>query len=354
MKEEVFSQVKKHLLSVVISVVVAMLLVGGTVMAKAEPPFTVALSNGFIGSEWRTQMIDDFKQVFEEYKEKGLVDKYIVQSAGVDTSKQIAQIRNMIMAGVDAIIINPNSQTALNPVIEEAARAGIIVICVDQEVTSPKALNVVIDQSEWARISARWLVEQLNGEGNIVAINGVAGHPANEDRWEGAKEVFDAAPGINILTDTNADWDQATGQRVMSDLIATYPEIDGVWVQDGMAEGALRAMLASGRKLPVMTGEARVGYLRLWKEQKDKRGFSTIGVVNPPGIAGTGLRVAIHLLQGKELKEGLVKGNTLYVPIPGVITNENFDEWWEEYKDKPDSYTLDGMLTDEEVQEFFK
>ena len=317
-------------------------------------PFTIGLSNGFIGSEWRTQMIENFQQAAAEYQARGLIDRVIIQSADVDINGQIQQIRNMIAAGVDAIIINPNSQTALDPVIEEAAMRGIIVIAIDQAVTSPDALNVVIDQSEWARISARWLVEQLGGRGNIVAINGLAGHPANEDRWDGASEVFAAAPGINVLTMTHANWDQATGQQVMANLLATYPNIDGVWVQDGMAEGALRAILASGRPLPVMTGEARVGYLRLWNELRESRGFNTIGVVNPPGVVVSGLHIAMHLLQGRELRPDVLQGNTLFVPIPYAVTEENFEEIWEQFKDRPDSYALDGWLTEEQARSYFK
>lgn len=347
---------RRFAIAVTIALTMAIVLGSPTFAAKKNPPFTVAISNGFVGSEWRIQMVEQAQKVFDEYKKQGLVkgDMY-VNHAGPEVTAQIAQIRNMINRGYDIIIINPNSQTALNPVIEEAVERGIVVIVVDQEVTSPKAINVVIDQAEWARISARWLCEQLKGKANIVAINGLAGHPASEDRWRGASEVFRLYPGIKILTVTNADWDQATGQQVMSNLLATYPDIHGVWSQDGMAEGALRAVLAAGGKLPVMVGEARIGYMRLWKQLKEEKGFSTIGVINPPAVAGSGLRIAVQILQGREFKEGiLARGTTLYVPIPGFIVNDNFDELWEQYKDKTDAYVLDGMITEEEARAYFK
>lgn len=339
-------------LSLVLVLVLALGVMTGSVFAA--PPYAVGVSNGFVGSEWRTQMIENVREAFAEYEAQGLVDRLIIQSADVDVPGQIRQIRNMIAAGVDLIIVNPNSQTALNPVFEEAAMRGIQVIAIDQEVTSPHALNVVIDQAEWARISARWLVEQLGGEGDIVVINGIAGHPANEDRWAGAKEVFDAAPGINVLTVTHADWDQATGQQVMSTLLATFPNIDGVWVQDGMAEGALRALLAAGGDLPVVTGEARVGYMRLWNQLKEERGFSTIGVTNPPGGSISALHIGLQLLQGRELKDEVLTGNTVYVPIPVVVTNDNFDEQWALYADFEDAYSVDGFLTYDEAQTYFK
>ncbi|MBN1672701.1 MAG: ABC transporter substrate-binding protein [Kiritimatiellae bacterium] len=314
--------------------------------------FVIGVSNGWVGSEWRSQMVDDVLAAAEPYKEAGLIEKVVVQSTDVDIPGQIGQVKNFINMGVDAILINPNAQAPFNPVINEAKRAGIIVVATDQEVTSPDAVNVVIDQREWAQISARWLAEKLNHKGNIVCINGMAGHPANEARVRGYHDVFDKHPGIKILNETNANWDQALGQQVASTLLATYPALNGIWVQDGMSEGALRAVQAANRKDIIITGEARVGYMKLWKEA----GIDGIGVANPPGCMTSALRVALQLLQGRTVDPAQLKGehgNTLYVPVPGVVTNENFDEYFERTQDKPDYYAIDGSITDEQAAAFF-
>jgi ribose transport system substrate-binding protein len=327
---------------------------GGGGEAEGEAPFTIGLSNGFVGSEWRTQMVEDVQQVFDEYEQEGLVDQLIVESADTDVNGQIQQIRNLISAGVDAIIVNPNSATALNAVFEEAVNQGILVIATDQAVTSEQVTNVVIDQKEWGRRNAEWLAGELGEGGQIVAINGIAGHPANEARWTGATEVFDQA-GIEVLTDANADWDEATAQQTMSDLLATYPDLDGVFTQDGMALGVYQALEANDLVGEILqTGEARAGYMQTWNEQLEQdTGFRSIGVVNPPGVAGTALRVALHLLQGEEFAEETLDGNTLFVPIPGEVTNENFDQWYPEVEGENPAYVVDGMLTEEEVTEYF-
>ena len=325
----------------------------------AQKPFTIGVSNGFVGSEWRTQMIQNMQDVNAELKAAGLTNDLVIESADVDVPGQIQQIRNLINKGVNAIIINPNDQQALNPVIKEATDAGIVVIAVDQEISAPGAINVVIDQTEWARMSAKWLAEQLGGKGNVVVINGIAGHPANEARYNGVKEVFGQYPDIKVLNVVNANWDQATGQQKMADLLASQPNIDGVWTQDGMATGALRAVQAANpAKWPVMVGEARVEYLRLWDEVlKTKPDFFSFGVVNPPGVGASGLRVAVELLQGRQFVDGTLKGpynNSLYVPIPGTVSKDNFADELAKYQDKPQSYTLDGILTDAEVKALFK
>jgi ribose transport system substrate-binding protein len=320
--------------------------------AGGDAPYTIGLSNGFIGSEWRTQMVEDVQQVFDEYQQEGLVDELIVESADVDVNGQIQQIRNLIAAGVDAIIVNPNSESALNAVFQEAVDQGVLVIATDQAVTSEDVTNVVIDQEEWGRRNAEWLAGEVGEGGRIVAINGIAGHPANEARWTGATSVFQEA-GVEVLTEANADWDEATAQQTMSDLLATYPDMDGVFTQDGMALGVYQALQANDLVGQIVqTGEARAGFMQEWATQQDT-GFSSIGVVNPPGVAGTALRVAVHLLQGEEFADGTLDGNTLFVPIPGEVTNENFDEWYPEVEGKNPAYVVDGMLTEEEVTEYF-
>lgn len=322
----------------------------------AEGPFTIGLSNGFVGSEWRTQMVEDVEQVFAEYQEQGLVDELIVESADVDVSGQIQQIRNLIRSGVDAIIVNPNSATALNAAFQEAENQGIEVYATDQAVEAEFVTNVVIDQTEWGAENAEWLAGELGEGARIVAVNGIAGHPANEARWSGAEPVFSEA-GIEVLTIANADWDQATAQTTMSDLLATYQDLDGVFTQDGMALGVLRALEASNQTGEIaQTGEARAGYMRNWQQllESDTE-FASVGVVNPPGIAGTALRVAVNRLQGKEFADdALVDGNTVIAPIPAVITNDNFDEVWPEVEGQPEAYVVDSIMSEEEVQQFFQ
>ena len=151
-----------------------------TVFAAQAEEYTIGLSNGWVGSEWRTQMIDEAEQAAAAWKDQGVDVKVVVQSANVDVPGQIAHVRNFINQGVDAIIINPNSPTAFDPVFAQAKEAGILVISTDAEVSSQDAMYVGIDQKGWAEASAKWLAETLEGKGKVVAINGVAGHPANQ------------------------------------------------------------------------------------------------------------------------------------------------------------------------------
>ena len=66
--------------------------------------------------------------------------------------------------------------------------------------------------------------------------------------------------------------------------------------------------------------------------------------------------MAVELLQGKEIKQSELQGeagNTLYVPIPGVVTNQNLEEELQEI-DIEGEYVLDGIISRKQAQAFFE
>ena len=339
----------KKTVNVMILLITATLIITGISQAAS---YTIGLSNGWVGSEWRTQMIDEAKAMAAKWKDQGVDVKVIVQSANVDVQGQIAHVRNFINQGVDAIIINPNSPTAFDPVFRKAKKQKIIVVSTDAEVSSKDAIYVGIDQKDWAMKSARWLADTLDGKGNVVAINGVAGHPANQMRMEGYREVFANYMGIKILNEVNANWDQAQGQQAMQNLLATYPDINGVWVQDGMAAGAWRAILTEGRTNIAATGEIRKDFLETWKTKQLNSGAS----VNPPGCMASALNVTVYMLMGKKFKKPVSDGkygNALYIPIP-FIDKGNFDKAYRQVQGKPGHYSVSESLTIEQAAAYFK
>ena len=96
--------------------------------AESGAKYRIGVSNGFIGSEWRGQMLINLEEVADE-----LGMELIIESGDVDIQGQTQQIQNLLNQDIDALIVNPNSTDALNPILEEAVDSGIPVIAVDQE-----------------------------------------------------------------------------------------------------------------------------------------------------------------------------------------------------------------------------
>jgi len=346
---------KNRIILLFITLIFVLSFTFGVFAKEGGPPYTVGLSNGPFTHSWRVQMIESVQQEFELYKEQGLVDKLIIQNAGPDVNTQIAQIRNLIASDVDLLLINPNSSTALNPVMEEAQEAGITVVVYDMPIDNEKVLDVFMNQDWWMAPLTEWFCEKLGGKGNIVYISGIADQPGNIERDVSAEKVLAKYPDIKLLAKANGNWDQAAAQQVMSDLLASFPQIDGVLTQDGMTLGIIRAFEAAGREIPVVTGETQIAFIKKWKEMKDAVDFDTVGIVNPPGYVNNALGIGLRLLQGKKLKdEVLVNGHIIYTKPNLIVDNNNIDEIYDQYKDWADSYYVNSWYSQEELDTLFE
>ncbi len=327
--------------------------------AATGKKFTIGISNPFISSEYRTQMIQELIDTNKEYMGKGVTNDLVIESADTDVAGQIQQLQNLISKKVDAILVNPGDVNGLNATLQDAISKGIIVISVDQELATPNVYNVGIDQKEWAKTSAKWLADKLGGKGNIVEIEGFPGHPANAARMSGVAEVLAQYPGIKVLGKDSGKWDEATGQQVMSNFLASFPNMDGYWTQDGMAIGAMQAVLAANpAKFPVGVSEGRCQALQQWADRlKVDPKFESIAVANPPGVSPTGLRIAVNMLQGKKVDKSKLGGATklsFVLPVPVTVTKDNFQQVFDsQCKGKAPAYLLDGIMSDHDVQQFF-
>ena len=96
--------------------------------------YVVALCNYSIGNSWRAQMEQEFVAEAEKLKAEGVVSEYYITNSNEDINKQISDMQDLITKKVDAIVITAASPTALAPVVEEAAEAGIKVVSFDNVV----------------------------------------------------------------------------------------------------------------------------------------------------------------------------------------------------------------------------
>jgi len=326
--------------------------------AMPAKPFKVGFSNGMIGNGWRNQMTDDILRLAELYKERGWVESITVQHAGIDNNAQIQHIRAMIQEGCDLIVCDPNSMDAMNPVMEEAIAAGVLVISTDQGVTSKQVLNVKTDYADWNAELARWLCEKMGGKGDIIMVSGIAGHSANVERVTACMEVLEQYPDINLLIEVNGNWDQSVAQQAVASVLSSYPNIDGVLGQDGHMLGTIQAFEAAGREIPLMSGETMKGFLVKWQELKESSDFETMGLLNPPGVSATALGVGCRLLLGYEFKEGVITDingvRSYFQPFAEPVTNDNLDAFLATLVAQSDAYYPDYYLSEDELDALFK
>src|SRR3954469_11756544 len=101
----------------------------GTAPSHAEDkkPYTIYLSNNFVGNDWRQQMERVATVSVSKGPLAGRVDLKI-ENVENTVQAQINSLNNIIRQKPDAILVDAGSDSALNPTIKKACKAGIVVI----------------------------------------------------------------------------------------------------------------------------------------------------------------------------------------------------------------------------------
>ncbi len=261
---------------------------------NAADKYIVGVSNTLIGNGWREEMICSIKAQAEA---SGKVSKVIVANRNGGPSEQIADIRNLISAGANVIIINPSDRDALNPVIKQAADKGVVIVAVDQAVSAPEAYVLTNDQVAYAKIGAKWLFDKLGGKGNVIEERGIDGVPADADRHQGFTEAAKDYPDIKV-TSVFTGWALNKTAQQTKDLLASGKEIDGIWTS-GIDSTVVDAFKAAGKKFAPVVGADNNGFIgQLINLKKD--GLEGAAVSNPPAVGGAGLGLALDVLAKKD------------------------------------------------------
>jgi ribose transport system substrate-binding protein len=264
----------------------------GAAAVAQDEGYTIGVSNTVQGNGWREEMICSIKA---QAAASGEVASLNIAHRNTDPAGQLEDIRNLIAAGVDAIIVNASDTEAIAPAVKEATDAGIPVVSVDSAVNEPSAYALENNQQEYARLGAEWLFETLGGEGNVFYMRGLAGHSADDDRDVGFQAALANYPGIEIVNEVHTGWSQDTGSQQMLDMIASGIPVDGVWTS-GIDNVIVDAYLDSGEPLVPIVGADNAGFVT---QLATVEGFTGAGVSNPGTVGGAGVVLALQILNGE-------------------------------------------------------
>jgi ribose transport system substrate-binding protein len=280
--------------------VAAIAVVATTASAHSSSPagggtYVLGLSNTLAGNGWRERMVCAFKT---QARVSGKVSRVIVSHRNTDTAGQIADIRALISAGVNAIIINPSNPTALKPIAQQAISRGIKVVFVDQYVNAPGAYNATNDQVAYGRLGAQWLFKKLHGRGNVVEMRGIAGAPADTDRHKGFRQALSKYPNIKVVKSVFTGWQFTQGGKQILDILNSGVRVDGVWTS-GIDYTVVNAFKTAGKKLVPIVGADNNAFVGQLKKQYPS--LQGAAVTNPAVIGGVGVTVALRALQGQSV-----------------------------------------------------
>ena len=247
-----------------------------------------------------------------------------------DVNAQIAAVETFINNKVDAIVLLPSDGAALTEVATRAMEAGIPVVNVDREFSSPfAARSTVLGDNYGMGVSAgTYICEQLGDKpGAVVAeIAGIDSLPLTQDRSAGFKDAL-ADCGLDVGPRVAADFTVAGGEASTSQLLSANPKIDAIWNHDDdQGIGVLAAITAAGRDEFFMVGGAGSRNAMEAIQAGDTPLQAT--VIYPSTQAADGIALARLIAQGKTAGDLITPSvpNRIVLDAP-VVTKDNVDSY---------------------------
>jgi ABC-type sugar transport system substrate-binding protein len=235
---------------------------GGADSAKsgadgAAKPIVLGFSQIGAESEWRTA---NTLSVQSAAQEAGITLRF--SDAQQKQENQIKALRSFIAQRVDVIAFSPVVETGWETVLREAKNAKIPVILTDRAVeVSDDSLYLSLigsDFVEEGRRAGRWLLEyyssakgkDVQGDVNIVELQGTVGSAPANDRKRGFAEIISAEPRFKVIRSQTGDFTRAKGKEVMEAFLkAEGKKINVLFAHnDDMAIGAIQAIEEAGFK----------------------------------------------------------------------------------------------------------
>ena len=171
----------------------------------------------------------------------------IVTDASHDVGRQIADVEDMIVQGIDILLLNPADTDGIETAVLAAKEAGIIVVAVDAQAAGPVDTFVGSRNYDAGYMAGKAMAEDLGGEGNVALLDGIPVVPILE-RVAGFEDAIAEYPEIEIVDVQNGRQERDQAMSVTENMLQAHADLDAIFsVNDGGALGVLAAIEASGR-----------------------------------------------------------------------------------------------------------
>ena len=270
-------------------------------------------------SAWRTTETDDIKKFVEEAG-----GEFIVKDAGGDIATQESDIRDLVAAGVDLLVVAPLEDNGLQGALQEAMDNEIPVILVDRAIAGEAGTHyttAIMSDFVWeGEQCAKALMEALPDGGNVVIINGGYDSSTSTDRQDGFVNALDAAK-YPIVGEQDGEWLMDKAQSVMENIIQAQggENIDAVFcVTDDMVQGAMNAIEAAGLEpgkdiLTMGIDGTRAAFEAI------ESGRQLASCTCTPYFGGIVVETIAKIINGEEIPANITNQDTLYTKDNVVV-----------------------------------
>jgi ribose transport system substrate-binding protein len=267
---------------------------GGT---PATTPGDEGYHIGVSNNGWREEMICSINA---QAQVSGDVADLTVAHRNTDAAGQLEDIRNLIAPSVDAIIVNPADPTpstrrSPRPRRRHRGRRGR-----PGGHRADDAYIISNNQEEYAYLGAKWLFEQLGGEGTSSTCAAPPARPPTRPRHRVSSARSPSSPASRSWSSRSTP--AGTRIRACSRSTTSSPpaNFDGIWTS-----GIDNVIVDALRREPGAAGADRRRRQRRLRRQQliEVEGLEGAAVTNPASVGGAGVTWRCRSSNGEEPAE---------------------------------------------------
>ena len=273
-----------------------------------------------IGATYMTMNNTYFKVINQEIRytveEKG--DVLITRDPALNLDKQIEEIYDFINMKVDAIFINAVDWRGIKPALEDAKKAGIIIIAIDTDVYDEELIDCTILSDNYnAGVECAKDLMKNSKDANIILLEHTIAKSAI-DRIKGFEDTIRNNDNYKVVARSNCDGQLETAMPVVEDLLNEAPDANVIMaLNDPSALGAIMALEQKNIKnIKVYGIDGSPDGKRMIEDNK----MTATVAQSPKNIGRISGEKLYELFEGKSIDKKII------VPVE-IINSENIDEY---------------------------
>jgi len=277
------------------------------------PKYTIATVVKVDGIAWFNRMREGVKKFADETGH----ECFLQGPPKADAALQVQIIEDLIAQGVDAICVVPFAVEAVEPVLKKARSMGITVVC--HEASNQINADVIIEAFDNHAYGAHLmdhLAHFMNETGEYAVFVGSLTSKSHNEWINGAiacqKEKY---PNMKLVTDRIEEYDnQNIAYEKTKELIKAFPNLKGIQGSASTtAAGAGLAIEEKGLQDKIMVVGS--GLVSMCKQYLETGSVKLISFWDPADAGYVMNKIALMLLEGKKLSDGMDLGITGYNQI---------------------------------------
>jgi len=262
---------------------------------KGDGKYKVALSNSFIGNDWRQEMQ---AAAALAVKDPYYADRVTLDIIDCDNTPeaQTASIDAIVEKGYDILVIDCASSTGVDNALKRAEQAGLTVVEFDSVSDSDDFYKIENDWVYVSEICAKYIAEMCGGKGNYVMDRGLNGNAIAQNLYQPCVDYLTANTDMQLVAEFEGQFAEGPAEQGITAAMTANPQIDAVFSQ-GYIACIARAFRNAGKAIPVITGNGMNGTGIDVVENGDYNCLQWN--CNLAGIGVVAMEMAINIREGK-------------------------------------------------------